>query len=41
LLGNFNAKVGMEDIFKTTIWNEILREISNDNGIRAVNFAHY
>jgi hypothetical protein len=39
LLGDFNAKVGKEHIFKPTIWNESLHEISNDNGIRLVNFA--
>jgi hypothetical protein len=38
LLGDFNAKVGREDIFKTT-GNESFHEISNDNGIRSVNFA--
>jgi hypothetical protein len=39
LLGNFNAKVGREDISKPTIGNESLHEISNDDGVRAVNFA--
>jgi hypothetical protein len=39
LVGDFNAKVGREDTFTTTIWNERLREISNDNGVRVVNFA--
>jgi hypothetical protein len=39
LLGDFNAKVGREDIFKPTIGNENLREISNENGVRVVNFA--
>jgi hypothetical protein len=39
LLGYFNAKVGREDIFKPTIGNESLHEISNDNGVRVVNFA--
>jgi hypothetical protein len=34
LLGDFNAKVGREDIFKLTIGNERLHEISNDNGVR-------
>jgi hypothetical protein len=29
----------MEDIFKLTIGNESLHEISNDNGVRLVNFA--
>jgi hypothetical protein len=38
-LGDFNAKVGREDIFKPTIWNESLHEISNDNGVRVVNFV--
>jgi hypothetical protein len=39
LLGDFNAKVGREDIFKPTIGNESLHEITNDNGVRVVNFA--
>jgi hypothetical protein len=39
LLGDFNAKVGREDIFKSTIGNESLHEISTDNGITLVNFA--
>jgi hypothetical protein len=39
LLVYFNAKVGREDIFKPTIGNESLREISNDNGAKVVNFA--
>jgi hypothetical protein len=39
LLGNFNVKVGRESIFKPTIGNESLHEISNDNGVRVVNFA--
>jgi hypothetical protein len=39
LLGDFNAKVGKEDIFKPTVRNESLHEISNDNGVRLVNFA--
>jgi hypothetical protein len=38
LLGDFNAKVGREDTFKPTIGNESLHEISNDNGVRLVNF---
>jgi hypothetical protein len=33
LLGDFNAKVGREDIFKPIIGHESLHEISNDNGI--------
>jgi hypothetical protein len=39
LLGDLNAKVGREYIFKPTIVNESLHEISNDNGVRVVNFA--
>jgi len=39
LLGEFNAKVGREDIFKPTIGNESLHQHSNDNGVRIVNFA--
>jgi hypothetical protein len=39
LLGDFNAKVGREDIYKPTIGNESSHEISNDNGVRVVNLA--
>jgi hypothetical protein len=39
LLGDFNAKVVREDIFKPMIGNESLHEASNDNGVRVVNFA--
>jgi hypothetical protein len=38
LLGDFNAKVHREDIFKTPIRNVCLQEINNDNGVRVVNF---
>jgi hypothetical protein len=38
LVGDFNAKVGREDI-KPKIVNESLHEASNDNGVREVNFA--
>jgi endonuclease/exonuclease/phosphatase family metal-dependent hydrolase len=38
-LGDFNAKVGREDIFKPTTGNESSHEIRNDNGV--VNFATY
>jgi exonuclease III len=40
LSGDFNAKVRREDIFKLTIGNESLQEISNDNGVRLVTLAH-
>jgi exonuclease III len=33
LLGDFNARVRREDIFKPTIGNESLHEISNDKEI--------
>jgi hypothetical protein len=38
-LGDFNAKVGREDIFKPTIGNESSHEITNENGVRVVNFT--
>jgi hypothetical protein len=40
-LGNLNAKVGREDIFKLTIGNESLHKINNDTGVRVVNFVTY
>jgi len=33
LLGDFNAKVGKESVFKLTIGNERLHQDSNDNGV--------
>jgi len=39
LLGDFNAKVGRENIFQPTIGNESVHPESYDNGIRLVNFA--
>ena len=39
LLGDFNAKMGRENTFKQTIGNKRLRQGSNDNGVRIVNFA--
>jgi len=39
LLGDFNAKVRRENIFKPTIGNDSLHQDSNDNGVRLVNFA--
>jgi hypothetical protein len=38
-LRDFNAEEGKEDILKLTTRNESLHEISNDNGVRLVNFA--
>ena len=39
LLGDFNAKVGRENIFKPTIGQKSHHQDSNDNGVRIVNFA--
>jgi hypothetical protein len=39
LLGDFNAKVGREDIFKSIIGNESLHEATNDHRVREVTFA--
>jgi hypothetical protein len=39
ILLDFNAKVGREDIFKQTTGTNNLHKISNDNGVRIVNFA--
>jgi hypothetical protein len=38
-MGDFNANVGRENIFKPIFSNENLHEISNINGSRVVNFA--
>jgi hypothetical protein len=40
-LGDFNAKVVKEDIFKLAIGNEGLHQMINGNGVRVVNFATY
>jgi len=39
LLGDCNAKVGRENIFKLTVVNECLHQDSNDSGVRIVNFV--
>jgi len=39
LLGDFNAKVRRENIFKPTTGNESLYQDSNDNGVRIANLA--
>ena len=39
LLGDFNAKVGIEYIFKPTIGQESLHQDNNDNCVRLVNLA--
>jgi exonuclease III len=40
LSGDFNAKVGREDIFKPKIGNQSLREMRNDNGVKSSTFCH-
>jgi hypothetical protein len=40
MLGEFSVKLGKEDIFKPTIRNESIHEISNDNGVRVVTLPH-
>jgi hypothetical protein len=39
LLGDFNAKRGVEVVLKSTIWNVNLLQSSNNNGVRIVNFG--
>jgi len=39
LLGDFNAKVGRQNIFKQTCGKQNLHQDSNDNAVRIVNFA--
>ena len=39
LLGDFNAKMGRQNVSKPTIGNESIHKDSNDNGVRIVNFA--
>jgi hypothetical protein len=39
ILLDVNANVEREDIFKTIIGKENLREINHDNGVRVVKFA--
>ena len=41
LLGDFNAKVEREKIFKPITGQDSLHQDSNDNGVRLVNFATY
>ena len=39
LLGDFDTKLGREDISKREIWNENQHQDNKDNGVRRVNFA--
>jgi hypothetical protein len=36
---DFNTEVGRKYIFKPAVGNESAHEISNDNGVRVVNFS--
>jgi hypothetical protein len=38
LLGDFNAKVWKDNIFKPTDWNESILQDSNCSGVRTVKF---
>jgi hypothetical protein len=38
MMGEFNTKVGRENIFKPTSGNESIHQDSNDNDIRIANF---
>jgi exonuclease III len=40
LLGDFNAKVSREDIFKPAIENESSHKIGNDNGVKSSKLCH-
>jgi hypothetical protein len=41
VLGDFNAKVGRESIFRPIVGNESPNQDLNDNGVRIVNFSTY
>jgi hypothetical protein len=40
LVGDFSAKVGREDIFKSKLRNESSHEISNNTGVKSSKLCH-
>lgn len=40
VLGDFNAKLGKENIFRSTIGNHSLHDIASENGLRLIDFAN-
>ena len=38
LLGDFNAKLGRKDPFKSATGNETLHEVGNENGVKVVKY---
>jgi len=39
VLGDFNAKIGKEALYRAVIGTHSLHEVSNDNGMKLINFA--
>ncbi|XP_008178936.1 craniofacial development protein 2-like [Acyrthosiphon pisum] len=39
VLGDFNAKLGKENIFRSTIGNHSMHDITSENGLRLIDFA--